>query len=146
MRLCRLHVALEAVVVGLLGQVTDAVLEGVVHPLLLEADLGVPVALDEGLVAAGLVLHPLHGGGVLAEEDAPARHVVGEAVDGLQAARDRARLEQRDRITGHASLLEETGEGHAGDAGAEDRDLQMRGAADAERGSVGGRIPLPSPD
>src|SRR6185503_6632773 len=108
-RVPRLDVALQALELRLLRQIAEAVLEGVVHEAVAEADLRVPVAVHEGLVAARAVLHPLHHRAVLAEEDVPARDVVGEAVDRLRAAQssdDAVALEER-QVRERESVLAE---------------------------------------
>ena len=74
------------------------------------------------------VLHPLHGARILAVEDVAASDVVGEALDRLgsaESADDWRCLEEREALLWHTSLEEETTEGEAGDAGAEDGDLQL---------------------
>ena len=121
-----LHVAGQAIEGGFLRQITDAVFEGVMHPAIFEADLGVTVALVEGFGPTGLVLHPVHGVLVLAEQDVSAGYVVGESVDFLGATQSTGHgscFEQDDVGGIHASLHQEAGEGQAGDAGTEDRDF-----------------------
>jgi hypothetical protein len=108
-----LHVAREAVEILLCRQVADPVLERVVHPAVAEADLGVPVAAYEGLVAASAVLHPLHGRSVLAEQDVTTGDVVGEALDRLGSAQSSdhgAGLEEGQRVLVDVAFDEETGE------------------------------------
>ena len=56
------------------------------HEAIAEADLRVALALHEGFLASGAVLHPLHRRAVLAEQDVPAGDVVREPVDRLGAA------------------------------------------------------------
>ena len=125
-----LDISLQAIELGPVGQVAESVLERVVHPPVIEADLRVAVAPDEGVVASGAVAHPLHGGSVLAEEDVSTRHVVGETIDGLRATESAdlgSRFEQMQIGYRQAAFAQSACQSEAGDAGAEDRGLQDKG-------------------
>jgi hypothetical protein len=75
-----LHITGETIEVGLWWKISKAILEGIVNPPVLEADLGVAFARGEGGRATRFSLHPVHNLCVFAVEDVATGNVVGEPI------------------------------------------------------------------